>query len=148
MNHSKNSLPPTLIATAETVVRFNECDPLGIVWHANYLHFFEDGREAFTKKYNFDFIEFYNKGLAVPFVHASVDYKKTLSFRDKIKIEVTYIHSPAAKITFEYRILKAETNEVVCTGRTVQVFIEPVSKELHMTLPSIFIEWQKQVGLL
>ncbi len=143
----KSSIFP-LTAIAETVVRFNECDPLGIVWHANYLHFFEDGREAFTKKFNFDFLEFYNKGLAVPFVHASVDYKKTLSFRDKIKIEVTYVHSPAAKIIFEYKIVKEETNEIVCTGRTVQVFIDPVTKELHMTLPLFFIEWQKQVGLL
>jgi acyl-CoA thioester hydrolase len=144
----RNSPPPTLIATAETVVRFNECDPLGIVWHANYLHFFEDGREAFSKKFNFDFHEFYAKGLAVPFVHASLDYKKTLSFRDKIKIEVSYVHTPASKIVFEYKIILIATNEVVCTGKTIQVFIDSKTKELHMTLPSFFVAWQKQVGLL
>ena len=31
-------------------VRFSETDPLGIVWHGNYIKYFEDGREAFGRK--------------------------------------------------------------------------------------------------
>ena len=31
----------------EILVRFNEADPLGIVWHGHYIRYFEDGREAF-----------------------------------------------------------------------------------------------------
>ena len=32
-------------------VRFSEVDSMKIVWHGNYVHYFEDGREAFGKKY-------------------------------------------------------------------------------------------------
>ena len=35
--------------TSEVRVRFTETDPLGIVWHGNYIQYFEDGREAFGR---------------------------------------------------------------------------------------------------
>jgi len=36
-----------LNSTTKIQVRFNEADPLGIVWHGHYIRYFEDGREAF-----------------------------------------------------------------------------------------------------
>jgi acyl-CoA thioester hydrolase len=33
--------------TSKIRVRFVETDPLGIVWHGNYIQYFEDGREDF-----------------------------------------------------------------------------------------------------
>ncbi len=38
-----------LVSTTEVLVRFNEADPLGIVWHGHYIRYFEDGREDFGK---------------------------------------------------------------------------------------------------
>ncbi|MFP3594736.1 acyl-CoA thioesterase, partial [Chryseobacterium sp. SIMBA_038] len=32
-----------LTCTEEVRVRFNETDPLGIVWHGHYIVYFEDG---------------------------------------------------------------------------------------------------------
>ena len=31
----------------EIIVRFSEVDSMRIVWHGNYLKYFEDGRESF-----------------------------------------------------------------------------------------------------
>lgn len=33
---------------SEIRVRFNETDPLGIVWHGNYITYFEDGEKPFA----------------------------------------------------------------------------------------------------
>ena len=41
-----------LIAETEIGIRFNEVDALGIVWHGNYVKYFEDGREAFGEKFD------------------------------------------------------------------------------------------------
>ncbi len=38
-------MQPVLSEKAEVLVRFNEADPLGIVWHGNYIRYFEDGRK-------------------------------------------------------------------------------------------------------
>ena len=69
-------------AVARIEVRFNECDPLGIVWHGNYVNYFQEGREAFGKKYGLDYMNMYHEGYATPIVHLETDFKRTLQYKD------------------------------------------------------------------
>ncbi len=56
--------------------------------------------------------------------------------------------SPAAKMIFKYEILNAE-NKVVCTGKTVQVFVDKLGQgELWLSLPKFFEDWKRKVGLI
>jgi len=43
--------------TSEIRVRFAETDPLGIVWHGNYIQYFEDGREAFGRHHGIAYLD-------------------------------------------------------------------------------------------
>ena len=103
----------SLSAVARVEVRFNECDPLGIVWHGNYVNYFQEGREAFGKKYNLDYMEMYQKGFATPIVHLSTDFKKTLQYKDVALVETTMRNTPAAKVIFDYVIRCEKTNDVI-----------------------------------
>ena len=40
-------------------VRFSEIDSMQIVWHGEYVRYFEDGREAFGKQYGLDYMSIY-----------------------------------------------------------------------------------------
>ena len=136
-----------LTATARVTVKFNECDPLGIVWHGNYLKYFEEGREAFATKYNFDYYDFYNKGYSTPLIHAETVFKKPLRYRDVALIEVHYKKTDAAKIIFHYIITNEATGELVCSGSTTQVFVTNGSMELSLIVPDFIAKWMKEVGL-
>ena len=46
-----------IVHRIEMAVRFNEADPLGIVWHGHYIRYFEDGREDFGKKYGLAYLD-------------------------------------------------------------------------------------------
>jgi len=126
--------------------RFSEVDLLGIVWHGNYLKYFEDGREAFGAKYNLGYLDIYGHGFVTPLVNINIEYKKILKYGDKATIEVKYIDSAAAKITFKYEIVKNRTNEVIATGESVQVFLNDKG-ELHLTIPPFFAAWKKKWGI-
>src|SRR6476620_5258275 len=113
-------------------VRFSECDPLKIVWHGNYVKYFEDGREDFGRQFNFSYTEIYSEnGLAIPLVQIEMDFKKSVTFGETIRVETTMVDNPAAKIVFEYRIFNS-SDEIVCTGKTVQAFIHLERKELQI----------------
>jgi acyl-CoA thioester hydrolase len=134
----------SLSHTTFVSVRFSECDPLSIVWHGNYVRYFEDGREAFGKAFDFSYLEIYSQnGLAVPLVHLEMDYKKSVSFGEKLRVETTMVDDPAAKIVFEYKIFN-HLNEVVCTGKTVQAFVHMEKKELQICTPSFFETWKEK----
>lgn len=136
-----------LIATTSITVRFHDCDPLGIVWHGNYLKYFEIGREAFADKYHFDYYDFYNRGFATPLIHAETHFKKPLRYRDIATIETTYKKTEAAKIIFEYNIKNEATGDLICKGTTTQVFVTSKELELSLIIPDFIQDWMRDVGL-
>lgn len=132
--------------TSDVRVRFTECDPLGIVWHGNYIQYFEDGREAFGRHHGISYLDQKKHNFSTPIVKSSCEHKLPLRYGDVAKIKTTYVDSAAAKMVFKYEILNPE-GKVVCTGETVQVFVE-LFGELSLELPKFFKEWKLKVGLL
>lgn len=137
-----------LINKTEAPIKFSEVDSLRVVWHGHFVRYFEDGREAFGKQYNLGYLDIYEKGLAVPLIDLQVNFKRILEYGDNAIIETTFINSPAAKLIFEYKIYSAKHGYVACTGKTTQVFMDPISKELHITIPAFIAEWKKQWNVL
>ncbi|HRS08637.1 MAG TPA: acyl-CoA thioesterase, partial [Bacteroidia bacterium] len=59
-------------------VRFSDTDAMGVVWHGNYLRFFEDAREAFGIKYGLTYLDVYHRGYFTPIVKSSVEHKSPI----------------------------------------------------------------------
>ncbi|HEV7231796.1 MAG TPA: thioesterase family protein [Bacteroidia bacterium] len=136
---------PSVSSCKEISVRFNEVDSLRMVWHGHYLRYFEDGREDFGKQHQLGYLDVYAKGFLIPLVKAELDYKRPLKYGDQALVEVTYIDDPAAKLIFDYRILNAKDRTLVCSGRTIQVFLN-LENELQLTVPDFFLEWKRKMG--
>ena len=131
----------------EIMVRFGEVDSMKIVWHGNYLKYFEDGRESFGARYNLGYLDVYNHNVMIPIVKVTCEYKKPLEYGDTAIVETCFVNSQAAKILFKYRIYRKSDNELVATGSSMQVFLTP-GHELLLTSPQFFIDWKKKWGIL
>ncbi len=129
-------------------VRFSEVDPLAIVWHGHYVRYFEDAREAFGKKFGLSYSDVYKNGFVTPIVSINCNYKKPLMYGDIALVEARFIDSAASKIIMEYEITHAQTNELIATGSTTQVFLKTSSFELQLIYPDFFIEWRKKWDLV
>lgn len=134
-----------LTVSEQIRIRFNETDPLGIVWHGHYISYFEDGREAFGRHHGISYLDVFDKGYATPIVKSSCEHKLSLKYGDVVRIETTFINSAAAKMTFKYTIYNTR-DEIVCTGETVQVFLNK-NGDLILNNPPFFEEWKQKVGL-
>ena len=140
----KLASPRVLLEKTEVIIRFNEADPLGIVWHGHYIRYFEDGREAFGKKFGITYLDFYKNNLVVPIVSVHCDYKKPLRYGEMVVVETAFHDSLAAKMHFTYRITKPGNGELVATGSSLQVFADAKTFQLILTIPPFFEEWKKQ----
>jgi acyl-CoA thioester hydrolase len=141
-------LKTILTDTVEVPVRFSEVDSLGIVWHGHYLRYFEDGREAFGKRYGLSYLDYYAEGYLVPIVSVQCDYKQVVRYGDRILVETTYTPCESAKINFTYRLVNAETRELVVIGSTTQVFLSKDKLTLQLTNPDFFTNWKAAQGLI
>jgi acyl-CoA thioester hydrolase len=132
----------------EILVRFNEADPLGIVWHGHYIRYFEDGREAFGNKYGIGYLDFYKQGIIVPVVSVQCDYKRSLRYGERVTVETQLIPCLAAKLKFSYRLYNTETQQLVANGSSVQVFLDRGNSVLQLTNPPFYEAWKRKQGLI
>ena len=129
-------------------VRFNEADPLGMVWHGHYIRYFEDAREAFGNKYGIGYLDFYNNGLIVPVVNVQCNYKRSLRYGEKMIVEAQYEPCEAAKLKFNYHLYNADAGQLVATGSSVQVFLDRNTHLLQLTNPDFFDEWKRKMNVI
>ena len=137
-----------LSSKTEVLVRFNEADPLGIVWHGHYIRYFEDGREAFGNTHGLGYLDVYKQGFVIPVVSVQCDFKRSLRYGDKVIVETKYLPSEAAKMKFTYRLFNAVTGEVVATGSSVQVFLDKENSILQLANPPFFEDWKRKHDLI
>lgn len=131
--------------TSEIRVRFTETDPMGIVWHGNYIQYFEDGREAFGREFGISYLEQKAHGYTSPIVRSVCEHKLPLRYGDVATIKTTFVNSPAAKMIFQYQIF--DPNErLACTGETIQVFLNEQG-ELSLTSPEFFEQWKAKMKI-
>ncbi len=135
-----------LVHNSNFAVRFNETDPLGIVWHGNYITYFEDGREAFGRHFGISYLDIQKSGFVTPIIKSICEHKFPLKYGDICRIETTFEDTLAAKMIFKFKIFNQD-EKLVCIGETIQVFLDNEG-DLMLTLPPFFEEWKKKVGLL
>ena len=137
--------PSSLGASIDISVRFSEVDSLGIVWHGHYILYFEQGREAFGKLHGIDYLTIQSHGYTTPVVSSSCEHKLPLRYGEVARIETKFRNTPAAKLIFHFEIYN-EQNRLVCTGETVQVFLDS-DNNLVLNLPKFVLDWKRKVGL-
>ena len=136
-----------LTASITINIRFGETDAMGVVWHGNYLKYFEDAREAFGKRHKLCYLDIYSKGYFTPIVKSEIDYKSPMHYGEKAKVMVKLIYTPSAKIIFEYEIINQTTQKICAVGRTIQIFLHSKTRILELNKPTFYLEWEKKAVL-
>ena len=140
--------PTNLLDKMPLRVRFSETDGIGVVWHGEYIRYFEDGRESFGENFGMPYLEVFKEGYVIPIVDVSCQYLHPLHAGERGTIETRYIDTPAAKIIFEYSVYKEPEHVLCATGSTTQVFLKKDTGELELTTPEFYLSWKKKWNLL
>ena len=134
---------PALIDRCKIVVRFSEVDSMHIVWHGEYVRYFEDGRESFGRKYGIDYLCIQKNGYTAPIVDLSCQFKASLRYGEEAIVETRYISTDAAKIVFEYIVYKSDLKTIAATGHSVQIFLNNAD-EMELVNPQFYAEWKER----
>ncbi len=126
--------PEPLRVTVSRRVRFEEVDPLGIVWHGRYPSYFEDARVALGNRFGIGYMDLYRENVLTPIKKMHLDYHRPLFFEEPFTIEGILHWSEAARINMEF-ILRNDAGQVTTTGYTVQMMMDPENNFLLVTPP-------------
>lgn len=109
-------------------VRYQETDQMGVVYHANYLNWFEVGRTEMMRDAGLTYRELEDRGLLLPVTDASLSYKKPARYDDEVEIRTSVTELTAVRLTFAYGIFRLPDEELLVSGATMHVF---TNKELR-----------------
>ncbi|MCB0793359.1 MAG: acyl-CoA thioesterase [Flavobacteriales bacterium] len=132
-----------LSSTCEVAITFGDLDPMGIVWHGNYIKFLEHGREAFGRDHGMDAMDMYHLGFSTPIVRSQVDHKAMLEYGDSVVIQTRYVPTAAAKIVLRYTLRSKGTGRIVAEAETIQVFLDK-ERRLQLLPPAFYQAWKQK----
>ena len=105
----------------QRVVKYYECDRMGITHHSNYIRFMEDARIYVLDQLGYGFEKMEAEGVVSPVVSIEVEYKKPTTFKDVIEIEVKTKEISPLKISFSYTMKVKEA--LVCKATSTHCFL-------------------------
>jgi acyl-CoA thioester hydrolase len=106
----------------QVTVRYAETDMMGIVYHANYLPWFEIGRTHLLKELGLPYRQLEAEGYRLPVLEISAKYSRPATYDDTLTI-VTYLREkPLLRIHLDYEVFRGE--ELLATGASVHAFVD------------------------
>ncbi len=132
-----------LKASKEFDVRFSEVDSMNVVWHGSYMLYFEDAREEFGRQYQLEYMRMSDEGYYAPLIDMEFHYRRPILYGMRPRIDIIYRYTEAAKIVFDYEIHNSETDELMATGHSVQVFMDK-DYQLVWANPDFYVAWKKK----
>jgi acyl-CoA thioester hydrolase len=125
-------------------VRYGETDCMGIVYHANYINYYEIARtEMLRASGNYSYREMENEGVLMPVVEVQSRYILPAYYDELITVRTTIREMPTARIRFHYEIFN-EKNELINSGLVVLGFMNSKTRR-PCRPPAKLIEALKEV---
>jgi acyl-CoA thioester hydrolase len=125
-------------------IRFSETDAMGVVWHGNYLKFFEDAREQFGRDFGIEYLDVHAQGYFIPIVKSEISHKASIFYGEGALVHVILEQHDSAKIVFRYEVINNATKQVAATGMTMQVFMFTSDRTLELIKPEFYRIWEEK----
>lgn len=85
-------------------VRYDECDSMGITYHARYLDWFVIGRTELLRGAGLPYAGLERAGLLLPVLEARCRYLASTRYDDTVCIETTLLNVTRTRMSFAYRV--------------------------------------------
>lgn len=115
---------PSPPVSVDLRVRYAETDQMGVVYHSEYLVWCEIGRTEFIRAAGLPYAEMERQGVMLAVADASVRYHAPARYDDLVRVVTTLREVRSRAVTFDYRVLAAETGVTLVTAHTMLISLD------------------------
>lgn len=115
--------PEPIVVEVKRRVRFNEADPMAILWHGRYPLLFEEASEELGRRCGMSYPEFYESGLRAPIIELHIDYYQPLFLDEQFTIRASLLWHDGARLNTEFHLIKQDES-LATSAYTVQLFTD------------------------
>lgn len=103
-------------------VRYSETDQMGVVYHGNYIPYFEIGRVEWLRNKGISYKSMEESGIGLPIVNMNINYKKSAVYDELLTVHTVFKSQTSVKIEFDCAIYN-ESKELLTTAQFMLVFV-------------------------
>ncbi len=100
-------------------VIYADTDAMGIVYHTNYIRWFEIGRTELLRQMGIFYSAFEASGLNLPLTEAYCHYLRPARYDDVLELDTCIAYLKRASMKFTYRIWDETRDNLLTEGYTV-----------------------------
>jgi acyl-CoA thioester hydrolase len=114
-----------IVGEARLRVRYAETDKMGVVYHSNYVIWFEVGRVELLRQLGFEYSSMEKEDdCHIPVVDLRVRYKAPALYDDEIVIRTRLANVRYSLLHFAYEVLRAGDRTLLATGETMHIIVD------------------------
>jgi len=111
------------VAETSFYVRYAETDAMGIVHHASYIVYFEEGRSNYARQRGSDYASFEQGGHYLTVAEVNARYLKPAHYSQRLTVRCWIDEMKSRALTFGYEIVDAESQAILVTGFSKHICI-------------------------
>ena len=119
-------------------VTYADTDAMGIVYHTNYIKWFEIGRTELLREKGVIYAEMESLGYNLPVVELWCHYLLPARYDQIVLVETEIVHVRRASIKFNYLIWNERKGDVLVEGSTVHACTNKQGKIVR--IPAVIME--------
>jgi acyl-CoA thioester hydrolase len=113
-------------------VRYAETDQMGVVYHTNYLVWFEVARTDLLRNAGWTYREMEAEGFFLPVIEVECQYHQPAKYDDDVDIRTTGALLSPARLKFEYEAVRAADGVVLASGHTIHVVLDRTGRPCRL----------------
>lgn len=131
---------PELWNEIEVRPAFFDLDPLAVVYHGNYVRYFELARSALLQKLGYDYAQMRESGYLWPVVDMRVKFIRPATLHQALRVRAEVVEWEN-RLKVQYRISDGDSGHRLTTGFTIQVAVDAKTMEMQYVSPRVL--WAK-----
>ncbi|TDI74642.1 MAG: acyl-CoA thioesterase [Bacteroidetes bacterium] len=106
-------------------VRYRECDPMGVVYHAHYIDYFEIARTEALRSQGISYKSLEDHGTIMPVLDLAVRYFSPARYDDLLEIQCDVTMSDSkVRVLFDYEVRRKGESEILVSGHVRLCFFD------------------------
>jgi acyl-CoA thioester hydrolase len=112
----------------EIRVYYEDTDAGGVVYHSNYLKYFERGRTEYLRDRGLSVGEMAQRGFVFPVVHLEIDYRAPALHDDLLEVQTVVLEVGKTSFTLGQQVLRSIDGKLLADGKVKLVCVGPGMK--------------------
>lgn len=120
-------------------IYYEDTDAGGVVYHANYLGFFERARTEYLRPHGLSIKQLHEEGFIFPVVRVEIDYKAPARLDDLLRIDTGVLAVGKTSFTLRQQAVRCADDKLLVEAKIILVCVTPGMKAKRLPAPLLAV---------